>query len=158
MADLKLDVTTPERVAIDLPIAGIGYRVLAYLVDVLALLGVSLVLYFGYSFIGPSAVELYQDAPRLLRVIALVAGFVWTELAFLQALAGARLPVAVQLLIVHLSATAATLWVGLPRSGLTAARAFPLRRIPLGLGGGIILTAPGLMPRCARCRIAAAGS
>lgn len=85
MADLKLDVTTPERVAIDLPIAGIGYRVLAYLVDVLALLGAGLVLYFGYSFIGPSAVELYQDAPRLLRVVALVAGFVvlwvyWTAM------------------------------------------------------------------------------
>lgn len=85
MADLKLDVTTPERVAIDLPIAGIGYRVLAYLVDVLALLSVSLVLYFAYSFIGPSAVELYQDAPRVLKVIALVAGFVvlwvyWTAM------------------------------------------------------------------------------
>jgi uncharacterized RDD family membrane protein YckC len=85
VADLKLDVTTPERVAIDLPIAGIGYRVLAYLVDVLALLSVSLVLYFAYSFIGPSAVELYQDAPRVLKVIALVAGFVvlwvyWTAM------------------------------------------------------------------------------
>ncbi len=85
MSDLKLDVTTPERVAIDLPIAGIGYRALAYLIDVAALSGVSLVLYFGYSFIGPSAVELYQDAPRLLRIAAFIGAFVvlwvyWTAM------------------------------------------------------------------------------
>jgi len=85
---LKLDVATPERVAIDLPIAGIGYRVLAYLVDVLVLLGAALVLYFAYSFVGPSAVELYQDAPRALRIVAAVGGFAilwvyWTAMEVL---------------------------------------------------------------------------
>ncbi|MFL5318692.1 MAG: RDD family protein [Myxococcaceae bacterium] len=51
MLDQRLDVATPDRVALKLPIAGIGYRTLAYLADALAMFAVWLVLYFATSFL-----------------------------------------------------------------------------------------------------------
>ena len=48
----KLGVATPERVALELPIAGLGYRSLAYLIDACAIFGFWSVLYFATSFVA----------------------------------------------------------------------------------------------------------
>lgn len=44
-----LQVATPERVSVELPIAGLGSRAMAYLIDVLLLGAVALVVYFAIS-------------------------------------------------------------------------------------------------------------
>ena len=62
-----LQVATPERVAVDLPIAGLGSRTMAYLVDVGLLAAAALVLYFGASFFlsDPQAFVLDRKSTRL---------------------------------------------------------------------------------------------
>ena len=51
VADLSLAVATPERVAVELPVAGIGTRAMAWLIDASLLFGVALALYFAWSFL-----------------------------------------------------------------------------------------------------------
>lgn len=88
MSELKLGVSTPERVHVELPIAGIGTRALAYLVDVGLLSGVGLVLYFVYSLLGPSVLDVYEGLGRAAKLGALVGLFFvlwvyWTALEVL---------------------------------------------------------------------------
>lgn len=47
----QLDVATPDRVALQLPVAGVGYRGLAYLTDAAAMFTFWIVLYFASSFL-----------------------------------------------------------------------------------------------------------
>jgi uncharacterized RDD family membrane protein YckC len=49
--DAPLDVATPERVALDLPLAGIGYRSLAYLIDAGVLFVTWAVLFFAGTLV-----------------------------------------------------------------------------------------------------------
>lgn len=84
----SIDVATPERVSVELPVAGIGFRALAYAIDVAMLFGSALVLYFGYSLIGPSAFEVYQGLSSLERAAGLLLLFIaiwvyWTGLEVL---------------------------------------------------------------------------
>lgn len=75
----SLDVATPARVSVELPVAGIGFRALAYGIDVAVLFGVTLVLYFGYTFVGPSALEVFEGLSSLERAggLLLLFGGVW---------------------------------------------------------------------------------
>ncbi len=84
-------------------------------------------------------------AVGLCALFALVAGCAWFELALLQVLLHVRLHLSTQLFLVHTTATLSTLWVGLPRSGLSLAAAFPLRRFRPALLPAILLTALGLL-------------
>ncbi len=70
-----LQVATPERVAVELPIAGLGSRAMAYLVD-LALLGaVGLVAYFVVTFFVPDPVNAALELSAFVRIAAAAALF-----------------------------------------------------------------------------------
>lgn len=70
-----LQVATPERVAVDLPIAGLGSRAMAYLVD-LALLGaVGLVAYFVVTFFVPDVATVALGLSTFIRTLAVAIIF-----------------------------------------------------------------------------------
>ena len=54
--DPGLNVATPERVQLSLPIAGVGFRTMAYLIDVALLSAIVFVLFFLLSFVIPDMV------------------------------------------------------------------------------------------------------
>lgn len=74
-----LQVATPERVSVELPIAGLGSRAMAYLVDTLLLGAVALVVYFVITFFVPEAVNVVLGLGRTTLAIgvALVGGGLW---------------------------------------------------------------------------------
>ncbi|HLL53070.1 MAG TPA: RDD family protein [Myxococcaceae bacterium] len=71
----SLEVATPERVALSLPVAGIGYRSLAYLIDVLLLLGGWLVAYFVFSLVVRDTLAMVQSLSGLGQTLAIVGLF-----------------------------------------------------------------------------------
>lgn len=80
-----LQVATPERVAVDLPIAGLGSRAMAYVIDVGLLGAAGLVLYFGLSFLVTDPVNAALALSSLARTLIAVGVFVglwvyWTLL------------------------------------------------------------------------------
>jgi uncharacterized RDD family membrane protein YckC len=74
-ADLRLDVATPERVAMQLPVAGIGYRSLAYLVDLTFIASFWVICYFLYALTGPDVVKLVTGMSTVVRVAAVIGVF-----------------------------------------------------------------------------------
>lgn len=81
----SLDVATPERVSVELPVAGIGFRALAYAIDLGVLFGTGIVLYFLYSLTNTDTVELLRSWSSLERAFALLLFFLvlwgyWTGL------------------------------------------------------------------------------
>lgn len=84
----SIDVTTPERVSVELPVAGIGFRALAYAIDVGTLFGALIVAYFLYSLVGKSAIEVFNGLTSLERAAGLLVLFLgiwgyWTGLEVL---------------------------------------------------------------------------
>jgi uncharacterized RDD family membrane protein YckC len=84
----QLDFATPERVGVSLPIAGIGYRSLAYLVDATLILSFWVILYFLYALSDPDVVRVVGGLSTLARVAALLGVFFfqwvyWTALEVL---------------------------------------------------------------------------
>jgi uncharacterized membrane protein SpoIIM required for sporulation/uncharacterized RDD family membrane protein YckC len=80
-----LELTTPERVALELPIAGIGSRALAWLIDAGLLLAVGVALYFAFTLLVPNPIDALLGLSRLVRVVGTVGAFVflwgyWTGL------------------------------------------------------------------------------
>src|SRR5262245_34492677 len=75
MSDLKLDFATPERVSMSLPIAGIGYRSLAYLVDLGVVLSFWVIVYFLYALTGPDMVKLVSGLSTAMRVATVLGIF-----------------------------------------------------------------------------------
>lgn len=72
---MKLTVATPERVALKLPLAGMGARAIAQAADV-ALLGLTLLLiYFGFSLLQEDVLGWFLDLASAWRVFAAVASF-----------------------------------------------------------------------------------
>jgi len=69
----RLDVATPERVALDLPLAGIGTRALAYLVDAAALFAAWVVAYFVLSLLVSDVLGFFQAFSGVAQAL-LVAG------------------------------------------------------------------------------------
>ena len=80
-----LQLATPERVAVDLPIAGLGSRTMAYLVDVGLLAAAALVLYFGASFFLSDPQALVLGLSGLERVLS-AAFFFFVQWAYWTAL------------------------------------------------------------------------
>lgn len=75
MSQSTLDVATPERVAVELPIAGVGSRAMAYLVDVALLFLVGIALYFAFTFLVPDPVNAVLGLSRALKVAGAVVLF-----------------------------------------------------------------------------------
>lgn len=77
--DPSLNVATPERVQVSLPIAGIGSRAMAYLIDAALLGAIFLVLFFLYSLITPDMLKAAQSLSGVERAIAglVTFGLVW---------------------------------------------------------------------------------
>ncbi len=70
-----LQVATPERVAVELPIAGLGSRAMAYLVDVALLGAVGLAAYFAMTFFVSDVVKAVLDLSSVVRVVGAAAIF-----------------------------------------------------------------------------------
>ncbi|MBI3185107.1 MAG: RDD family protein [Myxococcales bacterium] len=70
-----LALSTPERVSLALPVAGIGYRSIAYLVDVLLLLLVWTVAFFLYTLAGRDLLEDYEGMSGLWKALAIIGAF-----------------------------------------------------------------------------------
>ncbi len=68
--DPAIQVATPERVQVDLPIAGIGSRSIAYLIDLGVLFGGLLVLFFLYSLVVPDLLQAAQGLSAIGRAVA----------------------------------------------------------------------------------------
>jgi uncharacterized RDD family membrane protein YckC len=71
----SLQVATPERVSVDLPIAGLGSRAMAYAVDVALLGAAALVVYFTGSFFISDPLDLALGLSSLARTLILAAVF-----------------------------------------------------------------------------------
>lgn len=84
----ELQVATPERVAVDLPIAGIGSRAMAYAVDVGLLGATGLVAYFALTFFVPDPVNAALGLSSLARTLSLAAVFfgLWIYWTLLEVL------------------------------------------------------------------------
>jgi uncharacterized RDD family membrane protein YckC len=65
----SLDVATPERVALTLPVAGIGYRCLAWLVDAALLFFFWVVAYFVFSLLVSDIVVFFRELSGLAQAL-----------------------------------------------------------------------------------------
>lgn len=74
-ASSGITVATPERIALELPVAGIGHRALAWLADAALMFAALLIVYFVYSLVGRSVLEVAQDLSGAGRALALLSGF-----------------------------------------------------------------------------------
>lgn len=72
---LHVEVASPERVAMSLPVAGIGYRSLAYLVDLTLIITFWVLLYFLYALTGPDVVKVVGNLSTVARVTAALGLF-----------------------------------------------------------------------------------
>ncbi len=73
-----LDVATPERVALTLPVAGIGYRCLAWLVDASLLFFFWLVAYFVFTLLVSDVLGVLQGLSGVAQTL-MVVGFFATQ-------------------------------------------------------------------------------
>ena len=73
--DPGLQVATPERVTVNLPIAGIGSRSIAYLIDLGELFGAVLVVYFVFSLAVAEPVKAVQGLSGVERATLGLLGF-----------------------------------------------------------------------------------
>ena len=74
----SLDVATPERVALTLPVAGIGYRCLAWLVDATILFFFWVTAYFVFSLLVSDVLGVFQALSGLAQTL-LAVGFFATQ-------------------------------------------------------------------------------
>jgi uncharacterized RDD family membrane protein YckC len=87
-----LDVATPERVALDLPLAGIGYRSLAYLIDALVLFGAWAALFFGATLVSDDLGLQFAGLSTLLQVLLIAGAFAaqWMSWTLFETFWGGR--------------------------------------------------------------------
>jgi uncharacterized RDD family membrane protein YckC len=71
----RLEVATPERVSLALPIAGIGFRSIAYLVDALLLFLFWVSAYFLFSLLLSDFVGTFLALPSFGKTLAVVGAF-----------------------------------------------------------------------------------
>lgn len=71
----SLDVATPERVALSLPVAGIGYRCLAWLIDIAILFLFWLSAYFVLTLSVSDAWGAYRGLSGFVQTLVVVGGF-----------------------------------------------------------------------------------
>ena len=70
-----LDVATPERVALTLPVAGIGYRCLAWLVDAALIFFFWVVAYFVFTLLVSDVLGVFQGLSTVGRTLLVVGVF-----------------------------------------------------------------------------------
>lgn len=70
-----VSVATPERVALSLPVAGVGTRALAYLVDLALIFGGWIVLYFGLTLLVSDILGLFQGLSGLVQSVLVISVF-----------------------------------------------------------------------------------
>jgi uncharacterized RDD family membrane protein YckC len=90
----SLDVATPERVALSLPVAGIGYRCLAYLVDVFLLFLFWAVAYFTFTLVVEDMLGFIQGLSGLTQTLLVVGLFAtqWLYWTSCEVLMGGQTP------------------------------------------------------------------
>ena len=90
----SLDIATPERVALDLPIAGLGYRSMAYAVDALILFAGWISLFFLVTLLHSDAIERFGALSGLSQTLLVVAAFgaQWLYWICFEGGAGGRTP------------------------------------------------------------------
>lgn len=71
----NLEVATPERVALSLPVAGIGYRCLAWLVDATLLFFFWVTAYFVLSLLVSDLLAAFRGLSGLVQTLAVVGLF-----------------------------------------------------------------------------------
>jgi uncharacterized RDD family membrane protein YckC len=71
----SLDVATPERVALTLPVAGIGYRCLAWLIDAAILFLFWVTAYFVFSLLVSDIVGLFRGLSGFVQTLLAVGIF-----------------------------------------------------------------------------------
>jgi uncharacterized RDD family membrane protein YckC len=74
---LQLDVATPERVEVSLPVAGIGYRSMAWIIDAGLIFVFWAVAYFAYVLIGPPPLLLWLSLSTVIKVVLIAGLFVF---------------------------------------------------------------------------------
>ena len=67
--DPNLQVATPERVSVSVPIAGIGSRAMAYVIDVALLFAILLVAFFLFSIVVPDMLSAAKSLSGIERAI-----------------------------------------------------------------------------------------
>lgn len=87
-----LDIATPERVALDLPLAGLGYRAMAYLVDACILFGAWVCLFFAGSLLNSDLAGRFGGLSGLTQSLLVVGAFAlqWMFWTCLEGLGGGR--------------------------------------------------------------------
>ncbi|PTL76305.1 RDD family protein [Vitiosangium sp. GDMCC 1.1324] len=93
-ASPSLEVATPERVALSLPVAGIGYRCLAYLVDLCLLFLFWVVAYFTFTLLVSDVLGFFQGLSGLARTLLVVGVFAtqWVYWTLAEVLMGGQTP------------------------------------------------------------------
>jgi uncharacterized RDD family membrane protein YckC len=71
----SLDVATPERVALTLPVAGIGYRCLAWLIDATILFFFWVTAYFVFSLLVSDVLGLFRALSGIAQTLLVVGLF-----------------------------------------------------------------------------------
>ena len=74
-ASPSLDVATPERVSLSLPVAGIGYRCLAYLADLFLLFFFWVVAYFVFTLLVSDVLGFFQGLSGLTQTLMVLGVF-----------------------------------------------------------------------------------
>lgn len=135
-AERSARLWTPERVALTVPLAGLGERVLAYLVDVTVLLLFGFGAFFIYNLWGDIEQDLggLSTIGTLLLVLALFAGAVLYDVLW-EVLAAGRTPGKrlMKLRVLHASGRSPDLFVSLLRNVLRL-----LDMLPLGYAVGTV--------------------
>jgi uncharacterized RDD family membrane protein YckC len=90
----SLEVSTPERVSLSLPVAGIGYRCLAYLADLFLLFLFWVVAYFSFTLLVSDVVGFFQGLSGLTQTLLVVGVFAtqWVYWTAAEVLMGGQTP------------------------------------------------------------------
>ncbi len=93
-ASPNLDVATPERVSLSLPVAGIGYRCLAYLIDVTLLFLFWVVAYFTFTLLVSDVLGFLQGLSGLVQTLMVVGLFAtqWMYWTLAEVFMGGQTP------------------------------------------------------------------
>lgn len=82
LQDSELVVSTPERVAFEYQVAGLGTRAIAQILDLLILTGVLVGLYFGAIAIGQVGADTVAYLLAVIGSFVIIFGYFWTCEAF----------------------------------------------------------------------------
>ncbi|QRK07537.1 RDD family protein [Archangium violaceum] len=93
-ASPSLDVATPERVSLSLPVAGIGYRCLAYLADLCLLFLFWIVAYFTFTLMVSDVLGFLKGLSGFTRTLMVVGVFAtqWVYWTLAEVLMGGQTP------------------------------------------------------------------